>query len=55
VFLPYNTLHKIILAAISPQTHYTDRASNRPLSAKLVPTYAGREYCVASATDLYGR
>jgi hypothetical protein len=36
----------------SPQANYTDRASDRRLSAKLMPTFADRGCRVVSATDL---
>jgi hypothetical protein len=37
--------------AFSPQANYTDRAIDRRLSAKLVPTFADRECRVVRATD----
>jgi hypothetical protein len=39
--------------AFSPQANYTDR--QLPQTAKLMPTFAGRERCVVSETDPYGR
>jgi hypothetical protein len=41
----------------SPQANYTDRERliDRRLLAKLVPTFADREYRVISATDPSGR
>jgi hypothetical protein len=41
--------------AFSPQANYTDRSSDRRLSAKLVPTFADGGCCVVSATDPHGR
>jgi hypothetical protein len=41
--------------AFSPQANYTDRPSDRRLSAKLVPTFADRGCCVVSITDSPGR
>jgi hypothetical protein len=46
---------KSILRGLSPRTNYTDRAGNRRLPAKLVPTFAVRECHVVSVTDPYGR
>jgi hypothetical protein len=37
--------------AFSPQANYTDRPSDRRVSAKLVPTFADRGCHVVSATD----
>jgi hypothetical protein len=39
---------------MSSGANYADRATRR-LSAKLVPTFADRGYCVVSATDPHGR
>jgi hypothetical protein len=39
------------LRGLSPQTNYTDRLSDRRLSAKLVPTLADRGCRVVSATN----
>jgi hypothetical protein len=41
---------KTKLHNLSPQANYTDRLSDRRLSAKLVPTLAGRGCRVVSAT-----
>jgi hypothetical protein len=41
--------------AFSPQVNYTDRPSDRRMSAKLLPTFADRGCRVVSATDPYGR
>jgi hypothetical protein len=41
--------------ARSPQANYTDRLSDRRLSAKLVPTSADRGRRVVSATNPQGR
>jgi hypothetical protein len=43
-------IKKTKLHGLSPQANYTDRLSNRRLSAKLVPTLADRECRVVSAT-----
>jgi hypothetical protein len=40
--------------AFSPQANYTDRASDRRLSVKLVPTFADRGCRVVRATDPHG-
>jgi hypothetical protein len=42
---------KLNSVAFSPQANYTDRATDRRLWAKLVPTFADRECRVVSATD----
>jgi hypothetical protein len=42
------------LRGLSPQANYTDRASDRRLSAKIVPTFADRGCCVVSATGPHG-
>jgi hypothetical protein len=39
----------------SPQANYTDRPSDRRMSAKLVPTFAGRGCRVVSTTNPHGR
>jgi hypothetical protein len=41
--------------AFSSQANYTDLASDRRMSAELVPTFADRGCRVVSATDPYGR
>jgi hypothetical protein len=41
---------KTKLHGLSPQANYTDRLSDRRLSAKLMPTLADRGYRVVSAT-----
>jgi hypothetical protein len=43
------------LCDFSPQANYTDRTSDRCMSAKLMPTFADRRCCVVSATDLHDR
>jgi hypothetical protein len=43
------------LRGFSPQANYTDRASDRSLSAKLVPNLADRGCRVVSATDPHSR
>jgi hypothetical protein len=40
---------------LSPQANYTDRPTDRSLSAKLVPTFSDRGCRVVSATDPHGR
>jgi hypothetical protein len=40
---------------LSPPVNYTDRLSDRRLSAKLVPTLADRGCRMVSATDPQGR
>jgi hypothetical protein len=47
-----DNLKKIKLHGLSPQANYTDRLSDRRLSAKLVPTLADRGCRVVSATIL---
>jgi hypothetical protein len=46
------TLKRRYSVAIDPQENYTDRGSPRP--TKLLLNFAGRGYCVVSATDPYG-
>jgi hypothetical protein len=46
---------KTKLHGSSPQANYTDRLSDRRLSAKLVPTLADRGCRVVSATNPHGR
>jgi hypothetical protein len=48
-------IHKKELRGFSPQANYTERTSDRLLSAKLVPTFADRGCRVVSATDPHGR
>jgi hypothetical protein len=43
-------LKKKLTHGLSPHANYTDRVSDRRLSAKLVPTLADRGCCVVSAT-----
>jgi hypothetical protein len=49
----YSALYpkKLYSVTFSPQANYTDRASDRRLSTKLVPTFAERGCLVVSATD----
>jgi hypothetical protein len=42
------------LGGFSPQANYTDRQSDRHLSAKLVPTLADRGCLLVSATNPHG-
>jgi hypothetical protein len=46
----HRTKLKTKLHGLSPQANYTDRLSDRRLSAKLVPTLADIGCCVVSAT-----
>jgi hypothetical protein len=50
ILFPTKTKTKTKLHGLSPQTNYTDRLSDRRLSAKLVPTLADRGCRVVSAT-----
>jgi hypothetical protein len=43
------------LRDFSPQANYTDRPSDRRLSAKLVPTLVDRGCRMVSATNPHGR
>jgi hypothetical protein len=45
-----NAVLRITLRGLSPQANYTDRLSDRRLSAKLMPTLADRGCRVVSAT-----
>jgi hypothetical protein len=47
-----NTFKKTKLHGLSPQANYTDRLSDRRLSAKLVPSLADRGCRVVSAIHL---
>jgi hypothetical protein len=50
-----NKQKKNKLRGFSPQANYTDRASDRRSSAKLVPTLADGGCRVVSATNPHGR
>jgi CBS-domain-containing membrane protein len=43
------------LRGLSPRANYTDRPSDRRLSAELLPIFADRGFHVVSVTDPYGR
>jgi hypothetical protein len=45
---------QIKLRGLSPQGNYTDPASDRRMSAKLVPPFADKGCRVVSATDRHG-
>jgi hypothetical protein len=50
-FLVMEHVRETKLRGLSPQANYTDRLSDRRLSAKLVPTLADRGCRVVSATE----
>jgi hypothetical protein len=49
-----NYIRKPELSGLNPQANYTDRASDRRLSAKLLPIFADYKVHVISVTDPYG-